>query len=180
MAFDATVGGPAATSYLTVAAASLLLQDVLDASAWNTVASGATLTLTATRENALTSATRSLDVQIHWYGTPTSVTQALAWPQTGQSDRYGRPIDPTTIPIDLQLATALYALALLEQARGTGQTQGGEAGIKSKKIGDVTVTYQDAPRAAVATRTTIPAEVRLLLGCFGTVPGVGLIPVLRT
>jgi hypothetical protein len=183
VALDATVGGPLSNAYLTVADASTLLSGHLGAGVWyEPLSDSEVLTFTAQREAALMSATRLIDGSVRWYGIPTYPDQALAWPQTGQVDRYQRCIPSTTIPRDIQEATALYAVALLENASGgTSSASSTEAAIKSKKVGDVTITYQDSGSTTpVRSAGGMPQEVRVLLHGYGMVPGMGSIPLLRT
>jgi hypothetical protein len=183
MALDATPGGQNSNAYVTMAEATTLLQERLATEVWYTETTASGMTLPARRDAALIWATRLLDTQIAWYGTPTTPLQALAWPQTGQVDRYGRPLDPLLIPRDVQMATALTALQLMASEAVLSATGGGELGIKSKRIGDMEIVYQNAPTAAQAqARPTagVPAEVLSMLRHYGMVPGLGMIPVLRT
>jgi hypothetical protein len=189
MTIDAVPGSPTANSYVTVTAATDFLQERLHVEAWYTADPEEAITLPHRREAALMQATRLIDEQVGWYGLPVTMTQALAWPQTGQVDAMDRPVDQTTVPANVQRATAYYALTLLEAEEviqaATVAAATGEGLIKSKKIGDTTITYQDAPSASTATTSTstrprIPNEVWLLLKPYGMVPGFGMIPVLRT
>jgi hypothetical protein len=177
MAIDAVPGSPTANAYLDVEEATVLLQGRLDIEAWYAPDPQEAVTLPARREAALIWATRLLDLQVGWYGQPATLTQALAWPQYGQTDQYGRPLDPTRVPLDIQYATAVYALTLL--AGVTGAETGIEPGIKSKRMGETEIVYKDNV-APPASTTAMPSEVRLLLRRYGSVPGVGSIPVLRT
>ncbi len=181
MPLDATVGGTQSTSYVTVAVATSLLHGRLQVDAWYAADPDAATTLTDRREAALMQATRLLDATVHWYGRPTTLTQALAWPQTGQVDSFARAVDPTVIPVALQRATAYYALALLDQdtAGAPVSTQGA---IKSTKIGDLQITYENAAttRTSASTPHAMPDEVQLLLRPYGLVPGWGMVPVFRT
>jgi hypothetical protein len=179
MALDAVVGSPTGNSYLTIAEASALLTGHLGMEAWYSEVDDDPLTFTAQREAALMTATRLLDVGVRWYGYPTSMTQALAWPQAGQVDRWGRLLPSTTIPRDILLATALYAVALLADASGTASTDS-EVGIKSKKVGDVTITYQDQPSRTLARAGGMPPEVRLLLQGYGMLASRVNVPLFRT
>jgi len=70
---DATVGGAAANSYVTVAVADAYLDARLNASAWT----GASA---ADQARAVIEATRTLDT-FHWKGTRVNGTQALSWPR---------------------------------------------------------------------------------------------------
>jgi hypothetical protein len=178
MALDAVPGSPTANSYVTVADATLLLQERLLTQPWYTQPATASMTLVARREAALIWATQLLDAQIGWYGTPATTTQALAWPQTGQSDALGRAIPANVVPRQVQMATALTAVSLmaLEQTVGTTAI---EPGIKSKKIGDLTIVYQDDVRTSQGVAAVIPAEVLAMLRPYGLVPGLGMIPLLR-
>jgi hypothetical protein len=176
-AFNATPGDPLANSYVTTTAASSFLAMRLDTEAW-LEASG------PDQHAALQWATQLLDEQVRWYGTPTYPDQALALPQVGLVDQWGRPVAADVIPSAIAQATALYALGLLESTAEGASTATGNLVIKSKKIGDTTITYQDTASTS-ATRLpvsphAIPAEVRALLRPYGRVPGFGSIPVLRT
>jgi hypothetical protein len=180
---DATPGSPVATAYCTAARATVLLQDHLALDAWYTQSPEEGQTLYARRDASLITATRRMDAQIGWYGVPTFPDQALAWPQTGQVDRYGRPIDSTTIPLAIEQACAFWALALMGATAAGAVSTNDALQIKSKKIGDTTITYQDISGATQATVTSpeaMPVEVRELLRPYGMVPGFGMIPVLRT
>jgi hypothetical protein len=184
MALDATPGGPLANAYCDVVTATAYLQERLHVEAWYRADPGGTLTLVHRREAALIQATRLLDAQVGWYGVPATVTQALAWPQTGQVDSAQRPVDPTLIPLAVERATAYYALALLEVEDATqGVQQDAGRVIKSEQIGDTTITYEDARTTATPTAPQtlrVPNEVWLLVRPYGRVPGSILVPVLRT
>jgi hypothetical protein len=190
MTINAVPGDPLANSYVTTEQATAFLQERLHVEAWYSADPEEAITLPHRREAALMQATRLIDEQVGWYGVPATLTQALAWPQVGQVDAMGRPVDQMTVPTNIQRATAYYALMLLEAEEviqaATVAAATGEGLVKSKKIGDTTITYQDAPSASASTststmtRTRIPNEVWLLLKPYGMVPGFGMIPVLRT
>jgi Putative DnaT-like ssDNA binding protein len=171
MALDATVGGVSSNSYVTMSVASAFLDGRLHIDAW-VEASG------AERESALIWATRLLDQQVRWYGMPTTMTQALAWPMTGMVDRYGRPISPTIVPTTIQEATAVYALALLDDTSSETDS-GADTGIKMKKLGAMTIEFfEHRPPSSAAT--LMPLEVRQMVAMYGTVAGSINVPVLRT
>jgi hypothetical protein len=167
---DATVGGPSANSYCTVAEATALLDMRLHSGAW-------TAATPDDQARALISATRLLDDQVRWYGTPTTPTQALAWPMQGQIDYYGRPIDPDSIPSTIKDATATYGLALLEVPASTVSVSA-DAGIKSKRLGDTSVTYRDTVLVKTPAQQ-MPLEVRRMLTPYGTVAGNMMVPLVR-
>lgn len=179
MPLDATVGGATANSYLTLATANALLEGHLHTDVW--FVHEATM---LQREEALMWATSLLERLVQWSGTPATDTQALAWPQTGQTDRFGRPVATTVIPQDVQQATAWYALALLQEqyalAQGTPPTS-----VKSRRMGDITITYQDLPAQSAQSQArspqvAVPREVRMLLAPYGMVVGGITVPLLRT
>jgi hypothetical protein len=167
---DATVGGPSANSYCTVAEATAVLDVRLHSGAW-------TAATPDDQARALISATRLLDDQVGWYGTPTTTTQALAWPMQGQVDSFGRPVDPTTIPQDVKDATATYGLALLEVPASTVSVSA-DAGIKSKRLGDTSVTYRDTVLVKTPAQQ-MPLEIRRMLTPYGTVAGNVMVPLVR-
>lgn len=173
LVLDATVGGPASNTYCTVAEADAILAARLHTEAWFT-----DVDLLPLRPQALAWATALLDDQVLWYGTPTTPTQALAFPMTGLVDRYGRPVDASTIPAWLKEAEALYALQLLQTPAPAAGVQS-SSGIKSKKIGDLTITYQDDPTAAQPTTSSMPLEVKRLLRWYANVPGSMMVPLFR-
>lgn len=174
---DATVGGVSSNSYVDVSTSTALLGERLYTDAW--------LEADATAQaQALMWATDLLDSQVVWYGQPATMTQALAWPQTGQRDHLGRPLPVTVIPVAIQQATALYALSLLEQAPPEAGTI--EVGVvKSRKVGDTEITYFDprqtpASTAPVPVSQGMPAEVKALLKPYAQVAGSMTVRLLRT
>ena len=174
---DATPGAPTANSYSTVNAATAFLTMRLDTAPWTEAS-------VEDQSAALQWATRLIDEQMRWYAVPTYPDQALALPQTGLTDQWGRVVASDVIPLPVQQATALYALGLLETTAPDAPQTSGELVLKSKKIGDVTLTYQDLPSSST-TRTpaspyALPSEVRALLRPYGMVSGMGSVPLLRT
>ncbi len=176
---DATPGGVSSNSYVDVVTSTALLGQRLYTDAW--------LEADATSQaQALMWATDLLDGQVQWYGQPATVTQALAWPQTGQLDHLGRPLPATVIPPAVQQATALYALSLLEQAPPEASSSTLEVGVvKSRKVGDTEITYFDPRQTTTTPATTpisqgIPAEVRALLRPYAHMAGGLTVRLLRT
>lgn len=175
--FDATPGGTNATSYVTVEDATGYLYARLQTEPW-------TEADRATQAAALQWATSLLDTQVQWYGTPTTTTQALAWPMTGQLDHLGRPIPSDVVPAIVQQATSVYALALLGDTTASASTPTGETmAVKSRRIGDTQIVYQDVPQSATPARPVsqgIPAEVRALLRPYGQMSGGLTVALKRT
>ena len=174
---DASVGTPTANSYVLVSQATSFLTMRLDTDAWTEAS-------VPDQEAALQWATRLIDQQVAWYGIPMFPDQALALPQTGLVDQWGRAVASDVIPVAVQQATALYALGLLEATAPDAPAAGsGDLILKSKKIGDTTLTYQDISSSASARAPVspyaIPSEVKALLRPYGTVSGAGVVPLVR-
>ena len=180
MVLVATAGASTANSYVTVAAATAFLHERLDTDPWYAEGSTGDGSLAQRREAGLIWATQLLDDQMQWYGTPTSLTQALAWPQTGQVDRQWQALDAATVPRVVQRATAFYALELL---RGTtaSSTSGAGDGVKRRKVGDTEIEYFAAPTSGttVAPLTSMPGEVRRMLSPYGRLRGGLTVPLVR-
>ena len=169
MDLNATPGAPTANAYVTVAAASAYLETRLYIDAW--FGTETRIVSIATREQALIWATALLDQHVRWYGQPATLTQALAWPMAGQVDHLGRPVPVDVVPVVIQQATATYALALLGDPSAAAETQA-PPGIKSRRLGDTEVVYQDQDRGTTSpVSQTIPADVRALLRPYGTMTG---------
>lgn len=181
MALDATPGGPASNAYVDVAGATALLDERLNTQPW--YAPPQDVTLQAQREAALITATRLLDEQFIWRGTPTMSTQALGWPRTAVQDPQRRPVDPARVPDVVQRATAYYALALL---RDTSESPTAVAAgtIKRQVLGETSIEYFQ-PGSTTTTRllppaTTVPTEIRQMLQGYGLVHGGVMVPLIRT
>ena len=177
MILNAIPGDPLANAYCPVVQATAFLTMRLDTDAWTEAS-------IPDQEAALQWATRLIDEQVHWYGVPTYPDQALALPQVGLCDQWGRQLASDVIPVPVQQATALYALELLHVlADDAPAAVSGDLILKSKKIGDVTLEYQSiSPSSARAPVSpyALPSEVKALLRPYGTVPGMGVIPLVRT
>jgi hypothetical protein len=175
---DATPGSPLANAYVTVADATLYLMQRLDTDVWSEASA-------EDQAAALIWATELLDTQVAWYGRPTFPDQALALPQVGLVDRWGRALDTTVVPLQVQQATACYAVTLLRAVAPEAIAAAGTADlvIKSKKIGDTTITYQDVAGGVAARAPVSPfaltVEVRTLLQAYGVVPGGGYALLIR-
>ena len=178
MLLIATAGSPLANSYATVADANTLLSPLIHPALMESE------TQTALAD-ALIEATRLLDVEVRWIGSPATSTQALAWPRLGVRTPQGQELSSATIPIFLQYATALYALHLLASVPSAAATTLEVAGaVKSVRTGDVEVVFRDdpvLPTAQAATPTLgMPATVRRLLLPYGRVAGGATIELVRT
>ena len=176
MPLDATPGGPTSNAYLDVSTATTLLHEQLYTEAWDTASP-------QDQATSLIWATRLLDEQVLWTGYPTTDTQALAWPRTGVVDCQGRTVDSLSIPLDLQRATATYAMALLADTSG-GSTDIPVGTVKRTQLGDTSVEYFQPGSTQTPQSTSpvthVPPEVRQMLACYGRVARGLSIPVLRT
>jgi hypothetical protein len=127
-----------------------------------------TAATTADKEAALIMATRALDELVRWHGRPATVTQALAWPQLGHTDCFDRVVASTIVPDVVKRATAEYALALL---RETSETSGTAMYADAEEIWMPELRVRFRATRSVSARTIPPADVRLLLQCYGEVAG---------
>lgn len=114
MAFDATIGGAAANSYVTVEEANDYFALSLHAAEWPQTSAGADL---LKKQAALVSATRLLDAE-QWVGSKATSAQALRWPRiwTPAGDHFvdDHAGDVDRMPAKLKEATCDVALYLLQ------------------------------------------------------------------
>lgn len=167
MALDATVGGPNANSYLTVAEADAYFATRLFSSLW-------TAAVTATKEAALIQATRMLDAKVTqpwtaaqlpdgftirrvstlgadqqsfvvWNGSPATAEQALLWPRSGMVDKLGNELPDDVIPQGVKDAVCELALLALGGDRTT-ENPAAAQGLTSLTAGPVTLEWGDNPQ----------------------------------
>jgi len=166
VALDATVGGPASNSYVTLAEADAYFATRLFATAWTSATD-------PQQEAALISATRLIDAKITqpwtsanlpdgftvrrvatlgpdqqaftvWNGEPASSTQALAWPRSGMVDKLGNELADDVLPQSLKDAVCELALLLLQGDR-TVENPAAVAGLKALTAGPVSLEWKDPP-----------------------------------
>lgn len=180
MELIATVGADDANSYVTEADATAYLAGRLHTEPWFEVPATLSVPDGAWRRSAaLIWATRLLDEQVGWYGMPATTTQALAWPRQGLLDPWGRTIAVTAIPTVVQLATTLYALALL---RDTSESSTASASnVKVQQFGNTRLEFfaPGSPTTAVPSHR-LPVEIRRMLTLYGHVSGGLTVPLVRT
>lgn len=164
--FDSTIGGNAATSYLSVADAVAILQSLPQSGAvtdW--------LALTEQqKEQSLTGATMVLD-PLSWKGVVCSCEQRLAWPR--QLAGCGCPVSSCgAIPFDIQLACAYLASEVGASGGGfvgsTGGSTGSSGGLDDYSrvtIGPITVEMKPESETSKAGTNVgrLPAFVADLL-----------------
>lgn len=103
---DATIAGAESNSYVALALADGYFADTLEAREWLSASP-------EDRARALISATRKIDEEFRYYGSPydTSTPQALKFPRESDYDARGE----LEIPDGIEYATCELALHLLQQ-----------------------------------------------------------------
>ena len=176
---DATVGGPNANSYLTLAAAQALIDGFVeddDVVAWASAT-------TDQKNRALASATQRLDRE-RFLGARATDTQALQWPRTGvrKPDTYintytvGFPFRITTdyftdteIPSQIEYAQCVLAVYLNNNKDGLGLS--GVEDYKRVQIGSLSVETAGASSMATGADRVPPIFERYLTGLRISGPG---------
>ena len=113
------------------------------------------------KEKALIWATTIFDNMMVWYGAPTTTGQRLRWPRIGVVDVDGESYDENTIPELLEIATADYALILLQRDKlGLPSILG--QGISEASLGPMKVKVDDSQQ-----EDAIPQNILSLLSPLG-------------
>lgn len=178
ISINATVGSDAANSYLTLAAAELIVDGLVqdeDVTAWATAT-------TDQKNRALFTATQRLDRE-RFLGARATDTQALQWPRTGvrKPDTYintyavGFPFristdyyTDTEIPDRIKFAQVLLAVYLNNNPDGLGLS--GLEDYQSVSIGPISVTPNNGFGAIGADKVP-PLVERYLTGLRISGPG---------
>jgi hypothetical protein len=176
---DATVGGANANSYLTLAAAELIVEGFVqddDVTAWASATNDQ-------KNRALYTATQRLDRE-RFLGARATDTQALQWPRTGvrKPDTYintyaiGFPFRITTdyytdteIPSQIKQAQCVLAVYLNNNRDGMGLS--GIEDYKSVQIGTLRVESAGASSSATGADRLPPIYERYLTGLRISGPG---------
>jgi len=179
IAIDATVGGANANSYLTLAAAELVIEGFVqddDVTAWASATNDQ-------KNRALYTATQRLDRE-RFLGARATDTQALQWPRTGvrKPDTYintyavGFPFRITTdyytdteIPDQIKKAQCVLAVYLNNNKDGMGLS--GIEDYKSVQIGTLRVESAGASASATGADRVPPIYERYLTGLRISGPG---------
>ena len=164
--FDASVGGVASNSYLTVAE----FLDYMETAYAVTESSEAledqrNLVLATRLMEANFSPMRKLVrvmppaqsyylIRPTWTGAVATVTQRLLWPRTGMFTRTGVAIAPNVIPQELKDATAELA-RLLKRGDLTVDNDVVVQGLTSVKAGSVALTFKDTFDATKVISDTV-------------------------
>jgi len=114
MALDATIGGAAANSFVTLAEANAYFGDALGGEVWLTFSE-------SDRNKALVSACRQLS-RFKFRGTRETASQALPWPRLLQWDEQSEQIY-NRMPSEIKEANFEEALSLLQQGSAGQETR---------------------------------------------------------
>jgi hypothetical protein len=169
-AIDATVGGTAANSYITVAEGTAFADDVIGTVAWTAASAD-------NRIRALLAATARLD-ELEWIGAQAAATQALAWPRTG-AECGEKVYTSTVIPYEVRRGTFDLANLLLSNltvdpfstvAQVTGELVPGisNQALKSVNLGNgaLSLDFKDASSApSVRNALNVLPSLATLFGC---------------
>lgn len=132
MAFVSTPGASDANSYLSVAEATSLLNEIAQSpgvSAWLALSDTA-------KQRTLVTATMAIN-PLQWKGRPANSEQSLAWPRMLVADYYYTPIDE--LPLDFKIGVAYMAAFLGSNGGYTGinDTDGGSKRYKNSEYEEV-------------------------------------------
>lgn len=148
------INGQAYESYATLEEADTYFAAAIHAANWSAAS-------TATKQQALITATRMFD-RTCWLGDPTDTgSQALAWPRTGISD-----VDSLTIPENV--INGFYELALSLVDGSTVQTNS-TPGAQDKQIikaGSVMIQYFRGAESLNAQQDRFPLPVMEYIGSY--------------
>ena len=136
---DATIGGPNANSYVTLAQANAYFDNSPYSQDWKNHSD-------AFKEAALIQATQYLDA-LAWAGSCCASTQRLQWPRKGITCRCKEAVC-TEIPNDIETATCELAFQLAHDPDAiTGNVKGnGATGpIKEQQLGDLKQSFYEPP-----------------------------------
>ena len=156
----ATPGSANANSYETLSEANAFLATQLNTFAWDDAIEDAQI-------QALIMATRLMDTLIQWHGSPTTSTQALAWPMLGQEDAFGRTISSSIVPAIIKQAESLYALLLLQDPGDVVERED----IKELAVGEGSIRVVYRTSGPVSPLLSLPGQIRQMVSAYGTLSG---------
>jgi hypothetical protein len=162
MAIDATTKGPAANSYVDVAAADAYFADRPNSTVWSSLPDN------ATKEKYLKWAAKMLDNRVVWPGNKTTTLQSMMWPRTSVRDRFGWSfifvyLDPDVLPQFLKDAQCEQALFLISN---DPTLESDKRGIKSVGVDTIQVEFDKHE-----PDLTICRAAREIISEFGEFPG---------
>lgn len=165
MAINATPSDENADSYLTLADAETYFTSRLFKTNWDTATD-------VTKEAALKWATKLIDAEFIWKGTPAYYGQSLGWPR-GNVTYDRRLLSHLLIPVPIKNAVCELALALLAEDR-TKNSEPDTQGLSSLSVGPVNLSFDGEDRADI-----IPESVRMICQRLAK-NSKGVVPVVRS
>ena len=149
----------AANSYLTLAEAEIYMEEILNASEWDTA-------LDDTKNRALVTATLFLD-PLRWKGQKVDslTANALRWPRAYVYNQDGQLYDSASIPSLIKKATAWLAFELIKTDRVTDVGVNAQNGEKRAKVGPLEVEYFEGSNDG-SYLDRIPYNIRDLIAPF--------------
>lgn len=160
MAFDTTVAGANANSYITMAEASSFFTERLNSEIFTAASS-------ALQETALIQASRTLDEWVDWIGSRATEEQNLRWPRYGATDRDGYAFDSDIIPEWLKDASAEEAIYLLAEDR---TAEPDTKGFSTLEVGSLKLVVDKEDRDSI---TVLPDTVLTIIEPYGEVRSRG-------
>lgn len=166
LTFDTTIGGTAATSYVTLATADDFVGINKHETDWSSLTD-------AQKQNLLMRSTLILDDNMSWYGEMNDSKQALQWPRVAVFDKSGTEISSSIIPTFLKYATAELARMLNKEDRDLDPDT---KGFSSLEVRDLRMQINKADR-----RHVLPESVQHMVVFYGIVRRAsGAIQLVRT
>ena len=151
-----------ANSYSTADEADVYFEQRLHTSTWDDASID-------DKEKALMWATRLLDEQVMWYGSPVTDNQPLRFPRDGLYTLEGDEVGSTTIPSFLKNAVSEFAIHLLAEDR-TVETNRDLTGLRRVKIDTIEIET-DPGQMNVSSKPVIPPSVWSIIQPYGR--GIG-------
>lgn len=169
MALDATVGGATSNSYVTREEANAYFGDRLHATAWTELGN-------TEKDQALITATHTLDWYCRWKGIKASDTQALDHPRDEVTNPTTGEYYPTNALIPaVKVATFELALVFLERDRTADPDL---AGLKEVRAASLMLKTDDKDFNSDAPKT-IPDKIFKILDGLLVQAGFGVVRLMR-
>lgn len=162
MVFDATPGGNASNTYVTLEEAAAYFQTRLHSDLWEVYINKAA---------ALVTSTKLLDRYVNWSGVRATELQSLHWPANNVVDQDGYYVAHTIIPDLIKEATCEMAYFILEE---DPTVLSDLDGIHSLKIGSLQIVADHKNKS-----TTIPEAIWKTIGVYGSRPSPGQVSLVR-
>jgi len=166
MALIATIASSDANSYVTEAEGDAYFAERMHSSKWDAIVD---------KEAALITASRMLDWNLTFNGSPTTNEQSMKFPRIDLIRVDGRSVSSAIIPIEVKFATFELALAFASKDRTADNSL---AGIEQVKAGPLFV--KATPAGYDSTNISlIPSHIRKILSDFITSSGIGVVRLMR-